>query len=105
MSEVYSFEDAFFISLYYNCYEDTVLKLIDYFSNVKDDETDIIRPDFINDPVIELLWMILVIKFGNYGTSPRSGWIESKNKDRVISLLQNNYLISAHLAELYFRNL
>lgn len=91
MAELYSFEDAFFISLNYNGYEDIVSKLIDF---IKDGETDIIRPDFIDDPVTELLWMILVIKFGNYGTSPRSGWIETKNKDRAISLLQNNHLMN-----------
>lgn len=28
---------------------------------------------------IEVIWMILVILFGNYGTSPRTGWIDDKN--------------------------
>lgn len=26
---------------------------------------------------LEVLWMVAVCKFGNYGTSPRSGWIEN----------------------------
>ena len=26
--------------------------------------------------VFEMIWMISVLLFGNYGTSPRSGWIE-----------------------------
>lgn len=90
IAELYSFEDAFFISLNYNGYEDIVSKLIDF---IKESKTDVIRPDLIDDPVTELLWMILVIKFGNYGTSPHSGWIESKNKDRAILLLQNNHLM------------
>lgn len=25
---------------------------------------------------LEIIWMIAVLKFGEYGTSPRSGWIE-----------------------------
>lgn len=28
---------------------------------------------------LEVLWMIAVELFGNYGTSPRSGWIEDVN--------------------------
>ena len=27
---------------------------------------------------LEVIWMICVKLFGNYGTSPRSGWIEKK---------------------------
>lgn len=30
---------------------------------------------------LEVIWMICVCMFGNYGTSPRSGWIELKNKE------------------------
>lgn len=96
MDELYSFEDAFFMSLFYNGYEDIVEELIDYLSSTKDDKP-ILRPAAIDELTIEdeipieLLWMILVIKFGNYGTSPRSGWIEQENKDRAISLLKKNY--------------
>lgn len=30
---------------------------------------------------LEVIWMICVELFGDYGTSPRSGWIELENKD------------------------
>ena len=30
---------------------------------------------------LQVIWMICVELFGNYGTSPRSGWIEPENKD------------------------
>ena len=29
---------------------------------------------------LEVIWMICVILFGDYGTSPRSGWIEKKDE-------------------------
>lgn len=32
------------------------------------------------DRQLEVIWMICVVLFGNYGTSPRSGWIEKKDE-------------------------
>lgn len=32
--------------------------------------------DIRSDRALETIWMIAVWLFGNYGTSPRSGWIE-----------------------------
>lgn len=36
------------------------------------------RPEFPEDmsEQLEIFWMLLVLLYGNYGTSPRSGWIE-----------------------------
>ena len=34
------------------------------------------RPDTTNDAGLEVLWMICVELFGDYGTSPRGGWID-----------------------------
>lgn len=31
---------------------------------------------YTNTDQLEMLWMIAVLLFGDYGTSPRSGWIE-----------------------------
>lgn len=44
-----------------------------------DDEGSILCPyDLIaNDSSKEVIWMICVYLFGNYGTSPRSGWIDN----------------------------
>lgn len=34
------------------------------------------KPDYIcTNPQLEVIWMIAVSLFGDYGTSPRSGWI------------------------------
>lgn len=30
----------------------------------------------------QVIWMILVFMFGDYGTSPRFGWIEKENKEQ-----------------------
>ena len=44
-----------------------------------DDEGSIICPYelFAHDTSKEVIWMICVCLFGEYGTSPRSGWIEN----------------------------
>lgn len=48
-----------------------------------DDYTGYIRPDYrdkgYDDSLttqLEVIWMIAVMLYGEYGTSPRSGWIE-----------------------------
>lgn len=33
------------------------------------------------------VWFLMVCMFGDYGTSPRGGWIEAKNKDKAIAFL------------------
>ena len=35
----------------------------------------------------EIFWMLLVLKYGNYGTSPRTGWLELKNKKEIIEFI------------------
>ena len=35
----------------------------------------------------EIFWMILVLLFGDYGTSPRRGWLYIQNKDGILKLL------------------
>lgn len=40
-----------------------------------------------SDEQFEIFWMILVLQFGDYGTSPRSGWILEENKDKVIEFI------------------
>ena len=34
-----------------------------------------------------VIWFLMVCMFGSYGTSPRSGWIDRKNRERAISFL------------------
>ena len=54
----------------------------------------ITRPDSIGDPnsLMGILWSILVVNFGDYGTSPRYGWIECEHLDECIDFL---YLLEA----------
>lgn len=35
----------------------------------------------------EIFWMILVLLFGDYGTSPRRGWLYIKNKNEILKFL------------------
>lgn len=35
-----------------------------------------------------VLWSYLVIAYGDYGTSPRFGWLMAENKDYILKMLQ-----------------
>ena len=51
----------------------------------------LLRPegeDFKDDQ-FEIFWMMLVLQFGDYGTSPRSGWLEMNNKDKIINFIDS----------------
>ena len=37
---------------------------------------------------VEIIWMILVLMFGNYGTSPRTGWIEKDKFPELINFIE-----------------
>ena len=65
--------DHLFWALWYNGCDESVEEL----AGVLRDATErVTRGDTtIDDDAIELLWMMLVQHFGNYGSSPRSGWI------------------------------
>ena len=68
------FADHFFWALWYNGLEDDIEQLA---RRLEDAKGWFGRSDAgIEGESIELLWMILVQRFGDYGTSPRSGWIE-----------------------------
>ena len=54
---------------------------------MKENETN--RFDYGNYEQFQVIWMILVELFGNCGTSPRSGWLEMKNKDRIIKFIDS----------------
>ena len=49
------------------------------------------RPDggYFEDDQFEIFWMMLVLKFGNYGTSPRYGWLEMENKNKIIKFIDD----------------
>lgn len=52
---------------------------------------NILKPEdeIFKDEQFEIFWMMLVLQFGDYGTSPRSGWLEIKNKDKIIKFIDD----------------
>lgn len=38
---------------------------------------------------LQFIWMIIVLMFGDYGTSPRGGWVESDKRNDTIMFLKN----------------
>lgn len=42
-----------------------------------------------NDEGFQVIWMILVCLYGDYGTSPRGGWILTENKKEVIEFIDS----------------
>lgn len=76
-----NFEEAFYwAAAWYNGLGDDFDRVIRYLKdNSKSDDKTIKTPDFIktdgSTPELELFWMILVEMYGDYGTSPRSGWM------------------------------
>ena len=65
--------DHLFWALWYNGCDEQVEKLADM---MRDASGQVTRSDTsFDDDGVELLWMMLVQYFGDYGTSPRSGWV------------------------------
>ena len=83
-----SFADAFFWALDYNGYNQYTERLADILDSPEGflgDATGylLIIEDwqraeigYKQDNMMQMLWMILVQLFGDYGCSPRTGWIE-----------------------------
>lgn len=47
-----------------------------------------INSDIKNDEQFEVIWIIMVHNFGDYGTSPRGGWLYMKNKENILYFLE-----------------
>jgi hypothetical protein len=46
--------------------------------------------DFLKESdQVQFLWMLLVLQYGDYGTSPRTGWVEMKNKEHIIKFIED----------------
>lgn len=91
-----TFEESFYqCAAWYNGYTEDFDKLLDYLMHERNSNSadNIHRPDSIKSdgstPIMELYWMILVQQWGNYGTSPRSGWIDRNTLDDCIVHLKN----------------
>lgn len=67
--------------VWYNGYWEIVNEWIDELGRLPKGNTTY-RPKVIVNDGLEVLWMICVLLFGNYGTSPRSGWVENTEQCR-----------------------
>ena len=72
-------DDALNLLVKYNGYESCVKSIVDHINGFQG--KPVVCPDWLRDPhsVTGWLWFILVCRFGDYGTSPRFGWIEDKD--------------------------
>ena len=76
----YNLIDALDSIVWYNGIGDIVLS----WGNKEPDLSGYITPDYRDKGYdietvtsLEFIWMVAVLMYGDYGTSPRSGWIES----------------------------
>lgn len=82
----------FLLVLWYNGYREEIVDLLRYIKNCK--EENISMPCFLSvitdcDYPMRLLWSTLVVRFGDYGTSPRFGWLLQETKDECVEELQD----------------
>ena len=82
----------------YFCYtaSNVVVDIIKYVKeNINNNKDSITCPtlDFneAGRAIGTLVWSMCVVNFGDYGTSPRCGWIDKKNANECIEFLK--YLI------------
>ena len=79
---------------WYNGIYEGLLKLKEDLINQKtdgnylrtDDNLKEKHEEFDNDQ-FEIFWMMLVLLYGDYGTSPRSGWLYIENKEKIIEFI------------------
>lgn len=90
-----TFEEAFYwATAWYNGYDDDFDSVIRYLRIQRlnpNNKKTISKPQFIKSngstPELELFWMILVEMYGDYGTSPRSGWMYVDELDECLKHL------------------
>lgn len=79
---------------WYNGHAEEIKQVIDYIRDCED-EYSIRMPYFLqaNDfyYYMNVLWQICVLQWGEYGTSPRYGWLEIKNKKEILEFWESLY--------------
>lgn len=69
-------------ALWYNVGADAIKTLVDRFKELIQDEhshyfsAENVDKDWYWDKELNTYWTMFVLMYGDYGTSPRSGWIE-----------------------------
>ena len=64
--------------LWYNGYDDKIMRIYNYLKE-NEDKSQVSYPDWLSDDADapdRILWSVLVMLDGDYGTSPRYGWID-----------------------------
>ena len=102
-----TFEDAFFWALNYNGWEDHADAMCEYLRDPsnRDEYGQVAFPrdgksrcvtgyDVAHDNPNSILWMCLVMMFGEYGTSPRYGWIT--RPDDAAGWMRERYRATYH---------
>ncbi len=59
------------------------------FNETKEKGFFVYNHEEFNDSQFEIFWMLLVLMYGGYGTSPRTGWLELKNKKEIVKFIDN----------------
>ena len=79
---------------WYNGIYEPLLKLKEDLIHQKTDDNYTKVDEFLkvkhngfDDGQFQIFWMMLVLLYGDYGTSPRSGWLEMKNKEKIIEFI------------------
>lgn len=84
--------EAFFQVVWYNGYQGEIGDWIEALERGENDCPLEILPDDRDGAYafgqLQVLWMFLVEWFGDYGTSPRYGWIEKCNLDDCVEFLK-----------------
>ena len=84
--------DALLDVLEYNGYADYIKAIYYYIRDYKGDYLiQFPEKNFLSDDVDKpdrILWSVLVIMYGDYGTSPRFGWIMVENRETILDILK-----------------
>lgn len=84
----------------YNGHKEEIKQVIDYIKNGNYEfEYAITMPEFLvinsYDYFINTLWQLTVILYGDYGTSPRYGWLDIENKEKILEMWEYIYHIAS----------
>lgn len=81
--------------VFYNGYEDVLKNISDYIKYYNREEyysfayPNEILKTYSVDEFPNIVWGLMVLMFGDYGTSPRFGWIDIENKDKALVFLNS----------------
>ena len=85
--------DAMACIVCYNSYEDVLKDISDYIKYYNKDKFASFPKKILKtykvDEFPNIVWALMVIMFGDYGTSPRFGWIDIENKDKALAFLNS----------------